>query len=64
VREVETMIRLREGGIEVILPVIAHDQTEDHPYFVMPWYEAGSLEEAIRRRNTALRRRRRWALLG
>jgi serine/threonine protein kinase len=46
-REVETMLRLRERGLRVLPEVVAHDLEESRPWFVMPWYDGGSLEELI-----------------
>jgi serine/threonine protein kinase len=44
--EVETMMRLAGIGLPVP-PVIAQDLTAEHPWFVMPWYPDGSLEDMI-----------------
>ena len=46
-REVETMLRLRERGLRVLPEVVAHDLEAERPWFVMPWYDGGSLEEMI-----------------
>jgi Protein kinase domain/Kelch motif len=46
-REVETMLRLRERGLTVLPEVVAHDLEAARPWFVMPWYDGGSLEEMI-----------------
>jgi tRNA A-37 threonylcarbamoyl transferase component Bud32 len=45
-REVEAMMRLAGMGLPVP-PVIAQDLTAEHPWFVMPWYPDGSLEDMI-----------------
>ena len=45
-REVETMTRLADIGLPVP-PVVAQDLTAEHPWFVMPWYSDGSLEDMI-----------------
>lgn len=47
-REVKTMLRLRERGIMGIPEVVDFNLEEDRPWFAMPWYEDGSLEERVR----------------
>lgn len=44
--EVATMIKLGEHGI-ALPPVVEHDLEAERPYFVMPWYEEGSLEASV-----------------
>jgi serine/threonine protein kinase len=48
-REVSEMMRLREQGI-ALPPVIEADLRLERPYFVMPWYERGSLEARVQDR--------------
>jgi tRNA A-37 threonylcarbamoyl transferase component Bud32 len=45
-REVQTMDRLASSGLPVPA-IVASDLTTDRPWFVMPWYDAGSLQEII-----------------
>ena len=46
-REIVAMKALRDDGIDVLPPVIQSGISEGRPYFVMPWYRAGSLQRAI-----------------
>lgn len=47
VREVQTMRELRGAGLKVI-PEVVHASLDDRPpWFVMPWFSAGSLQDAI-----------------
>lgn len=48
-REVATMRSLAERGI-ALPPIIEYDLELERPYFVMPWYERGSLELKVRDR--------------
>jgi serine/threonine protein kinase len=43
-REVEAMLLLRDEGVTSIPPVVAFDLEQKRPWFVMPWYESGSLD--------------------
>src|ERR1700693_5997055 len=46
-REVQTMRELRRAGLNVI-PEVVHASLDDRPpWFVMPWFSAGSLQDAI-----------------
>jgi len=45
-REVAEMIRLHDAGL-ALPPVVAHDLEGKGPYFVMPWYERGSLQSRV-----------------
>jgi hypothetical protein len=47
-REIEAMSALRSRGVSVVPPVIEESvDPQGRPYYVMPWYADGSLEEAI-----------------
>jgi serine/threonine protein kinase len=46
-REVEVMRQLRANGLSVVPEVVEADLDCDKPYFVMPWYAAGSLQVAV-----------------
>jgi serine/threonine protein kinase len=52
VREVSTMESLRDQGI-ALPEIVEHDLELDPPYFVMPWYEEGSLESKVADRSYA-----------
>lgn len=45
-REVSTMVQLRAEGLPVP-EVIDSDLEDEHPWYVMPWYRDGSLEDRI-----------------
>jgi serine/threonine protein kinase len=45
-REVTEVMRLREQGL-ALPPIIEADLEIERPYFVMPWYERGSLEAKV-----------------
>jgi tRNA A-37 threonylcarbamoyl transferase component Bud32 len=45
-REVREMIRLHQQGL-ALPPVLDSDLEIERPYFVMPWYEGGSLEAKV-----------------
>src|SRR2546429_9146874 len=47
VREVQTMRELKDAGLEVIPEVIEAHLDDRPPWFVMPWFSGGSLQEAI-----------------
>jgi serine/threonine protein kinase len=46
-REVETMIRLRDEHGAMVPSVVDADLDDEHPWFVMPWCEGGSLQAAV-----------------
>lgn len=46
-REVRTMERLVLEHNVAVPPIVARDLEVDRPWFVMPWYPRGSLEEAV-----------------
>jgi tRNA A-37 threonylcarbamoyl transferase component Bud32 len=46
-REVSVMVRLRDAGIAAIPEVVQSDLAAERPYFVMPWYEDGSLDKRV-----------------
>lgn len=45
-REIEAMRLLYDAGIRVP-PVLGSDPTDRRPWFVMPWYDSGSLDNLI-----------------
>src|SRR4051794_24118854 len=47
-REVEAMQRLHAGGA-AIPDVVASDLEDSRAWFVMPWYDEGSLEAVVNR---------------
>lgn len=49
VREVEAMQSLRDVGCECIPPIVALDLSASRPWYAMPWYEDGSLEQHLPR---------------
>lgn len=53
VREVETMARVRAEGLLCLPEVVAQDLDDQRPYFVMPWYRDGSLQERLETGGTA-----------
>ncbi len=47
-REVEAMKAMSETDIGIVPPVIdSNVDSKGHPYYVMPWYDNGSLETAV-----------------
>lgn len=46
-REIETMSLLGTKHSAAVPPIVESDLNDDRPWFVMPWYDAGSLEEAV-----------------
>jgi serine/threonine protein kinase len=46
-REIENMRRLRNLGVHVVPEVVEADLDAERPYFVMPWYRDGSLQDRI-----------------
>jgi len=49
IREVSVMSRLSGEGLSCIPPVLETDLDAERPWFLMPWYDQGSLEDAITR---------------
>jgi tRNA A-37 threonylcarbamoyl transferase component Bud32 len=47
VREVQTMRELRNAGLRVIPEVVEANLEARPPWFVMPWFSGGSLQDAI-----------------
>jgi serine/threonine protein kinase len=47
VRETEAMDRLRREHGAAVPEIVAHDLEAERPWFLMPWYDAGSLEDAV-----------------
>lgn len=46
-REVEAMSTLREEHNVAVAEIVEHDLATDRPWFVMPWYSRGSLQESV-----------------
>jgi len=46
-RELEAMIELGSAHGAAVPHIVAHDLADQRPWFVMPWYEGGSLQEAV-----------------
>src|SRR5436190_640783 len=46
-REISTMKELRDKGVFVIPEIVAKDLAPEHPFYVMPWYDLGSLQPKI-----------------
>jgi serine/threonine protein kinase len=46
-REVEAVVRLSEGGLSIVPRLIEVGLDDQRPYFIMPWYPAGSLQRAV-----------------
>jgi serine/threonine protein kinase len=50
-REVAAMKQLEAAGIRIVPPVLDHGADDARrPYYVMPWFESGSLDIAVARR--------------
>lgn len=47
IREVETMRRLRGEGLAALPEVIEAELESERPHFVMPWFDAGSLQDCV-----------------